>query len=200
MSDIIRAIVSFFTAFFMLPSLIFCGTDNINDNVYGKVKPDTWVAVDGLGRSLPTYEDVGETDNRKFVGLFYWTWHYNFASEFEADNVTEILEKNPEAVRDFSHPVWENTPSGKPYHWNKPLFGYYQNLDEYVVRKHAEMIADAGVDVIVFDCTNGTYTWQPAYETLFKVFDEAISEGVNVPQVAFMLPFSASEEDRKSVV
>ena len=82
MSDIIRAIVSFFTAFFMLPSLIFCGTDNINDNVYGKVKPDTWVAVDGLGRSLPTYEDVGETDNRKFVGLFYWTWHYNFASEF----------------------------------------------------------------------------------------------------------------------
>lgn len=199
MSDIIRAIVSFFTAFFMLPSLIFCGTDNINDNVYGKVKPDTWVAVDGLGRSLPTYEDVGETDNRKFVGLFYWTWHYNFASEFEADNVTEILEKNPEAVRDFSHPVWENTPSGKPYHWNKPLFGYYQNLDEYVVRKHAEMIADAGVDVIVFDCTNGTYTWQPAYETLFKVFDEAISEGVNVPQVAFMLPFSASEDANTSL-
>ena len=199
MSDIIRAIVSFFTAFFMLPSLIFCGTDNINDNVYGKVKPDTWVAVDGLGRSLPTYEDVGETDNRKFVGLFYWTWHYNFASEFEADNVTEILKKNPEAVRDFSHPVWENTPSGKPYHWNKPLFGYYQNLDEYVVRKHAEMIADAGVDVIVFDCTNGTYTWQPAYETLFKVFDEAISEGVNVPQVAFMLPFSASEDANTSL-
>lgn len=199
MSDIIRAIVSFFTAFFMLPSLIFCGTDNINDNVYGKVKPDTWVAVDGLGRSLPTYEDVGETDNRKFVGLFYWTWHYNFASEFEADNVTEILEKNPEAVRDFSHPVWENTPSGKPYHWNKPLFGYYQNLDEYVVRKHAEMIADAGVDVIIFDCTNGTYTWQPAYETLFKVFDEAISEGVNVPQVAFMLPFSASEDANTSL-
>lgn len=199
MSDIIRAIVSFFTAFFMLPSLIFCGTDNINDNVYGKVKPDTWVAVDGLGRSLPTYEEVGETDNRKFVGLFYWTWHYNFASEFEADNVTEILKKNPEAVRDFSHPVWENTPSGKPYHWNKPLFGYYQNLDEYVVRKHAEMIADAGVDVIVFDCTNGTYTWQPAYETLFKVFDEAISEGVNVPQVAFMLPFSASEDANTSL-
>ena len=199
MSDIIRAIVSFFTAFFMLPSLIFCGTDNINDNVYGKVKPDTWVAVDGLGRSLPTYEEVGETDNRKFVGLFYWTWHYNFASEFEADNVTEILKKNPEAVRDFSHPVWENTPSGKPYHWNKPLFGYYQNLDEYVVRKHAEMIADAGVDVIVFDCTNGTYTWQPAYETLFKVFDEAINEGVNVPQVAFMLPFSASEDANTSL-
>lgn len=202
MTEIIKAIVSFFTAISLLPSLLgvsLFGTENTNDNTYGEVRPDTWVAVDGLGRSLPAYEEVGETDNEKFVGLFYWAWHYNFASTNEADNVTQILEKTPEAVRDFSHPVWENTYSGKPYHWNEPLFGYYQNLDEYVVRKHAEMIADAGVDVIIFDCTNGTYTWQPAYEALFKVFDEAIAEGVNVPQVAFMLPFSASEDAATSL-
>lgn len=202
MSAVIRAIMSVLTAICMLPSIInvwFYGTNNINENTNGKVQPDTWAAVDGLGRTLPTYAEVGETDNEKFVGLFYWLWHYNFASGFEADNVTEILKETPEAVRDFSHPVWENTPSGKPYHWNEPLFGYYQNLDEYVVRKHAEMIADAGVDVIIFDCTNGSYTWQPAYETLFKVFDEAISEGVNVPQIAFMLPFDASEDAATSL-
>lgn len=197
MSAFLKAILSVLTAIFMLPSMFnvyLFGTKNINDNSYGEVRPDTWVAVDGLGRSLPTYSEVGETDREKFVGLFYWTWHYNFASTNEADNVTEILKKYPEAVNDFSHPAWENTYSGKPYHWNEPLFGYYQNLDEYVVRKHAEMIADAGVDVIIFDCTNGSYTWQPAYEVLFKVFDEAIKEGVNVPQIAFMLPFAASEE------
>lgn len=202
MSSIIRAIVSVFTAICMLPTMInvwFYGTNNINENSNGRVKPDTWVAVDGLGRTLPTYAEVGETDNEKFVGLFYWLWHYNFASSFEADNVTEILKEAPEAVRDFSHPVWENTESGKPYHWNEPLFGYYQNLDEYVVRKHAEMIADAGVDVIIFDCTNGSFTWQPAYETLFKVFDEAIAEGVNVPQIAFMLPFTSSEDAATSL-
>lgn len=202
MSSVIRAIASAIAVICMLPTMInawFFGTNNINENAYGEVKPDTWVAVDGLGRTLPTYAEVGEKDNEKFVGLFYWLWHYNFASGFEADNVTEILQKTPEAVRDFSHPVWENTPNGKPYHWNEPLFGYYQNLDEYVVRKHAEMIADAGVDVIIFDCTNGTYTWQPAYETLFKVFDEAIAEGVNVPQIAFMLPFDASEDANTSL-
>lgn len=202
MSSVIRAIVSFFTAICMLPTMInicFFGTKNINENANGEVKPDTWVAVDGLGRTLPTYAEVGETDNEKFVGLFYWLWHYNFASGFEADNVTEILKETPEAVRDFSHPVWESTPNGKPYHWNEPLYGYYQNLDEYVVRKHAEMIADAGVDVIIFDCTNGTFTWQPAYETLFKVFDEAIAEGVNVPQIAFMLPFNASKDTNTSL-
>ncbi len=202
MAAILKAIISVFTAIFMLPSAInifLFGTRNINENTYGDVKPDTWVAVDGLGRNLPDYEDVGEKDKGKFVGLFYWTWHYNFASDFEADNVTETLKKAPEAVRDFSHPVWKNTPSGKPYHWNEPLYGYYQNLDEYVVRKHAELIADAGVDVIIFDCTNGNYTWQPAYEVLFKVFDEAIKEGVKVPQIAFMLPFNDSEDANKSL-
>ncbi len=196
MSKVFQAIISFFTTVFMLPSMLgvaLFGTDNINANVYGEVRPDTWVAVDGLGRTLPTYEEVGERDDEKFVGLFYWTWHYNFASTQEADNATEVLKEYPEALHDFNHPAWENTYDGKPYYWNEPLFGYYQNLDEYVVRKHAEMIADAGVDVIIFDCTNGSETWIPAYETLFRVFDEAIKEGVNVPQIAFLLPFSNDE-------
>ncbi len=198
----LKSVLAFLLSFIMIPSFFsirLYGTDNINENVYGEVRPDTWVAVDGLGRSLPTYEEVGATDNEKFVGLFYWIWHYNFASGFEADNVTEILEQYPEALYDINHPAWENTENGKPYHWNEPLYGYYQNLDEYVVRKHAELIADAGVDVIIFDCTNGTFTWQPAYEVLFKVFDEAIKEGVNVPQIAFMLPFAASEDTRISL-
>lgn len=202
MAAIIRAILSVFTAIMMLPSMLniyLFGTKNINTNSYGDVRPDTWVAVDGLGRTLPTYTEVGETDDEKFVGLFYWLWHYNFASGFEADNVTEILEKYPEALYDINHPAWENTENGKPYHWNEPLYGYYQNLDEYVVRKHAELIADAGVDVIIFDCTNGSFTWQPAYEVLFRVFDEAIAEGVNVPQIAFMLPFSSSADAKTSL-
>lgn len=196
MSKVFQAIISFFTTIFMLPSMLgvaLFGTDNINANVYGEVRPDTWVAVDGLGRTLPTHEEVGERDDEKFVGLFYWTWHYNFASTQEADNATEVLKEYPEALHDFNHPAWENTYDGKPYYWNEPLFGYYQNLDEYVVRKHAEMIADAGVDVIIFDCTNGSETWAPAYETLFRVFDEAIKEGVNVPQISFLLPFSDEE-------
>ena len=196
MSKVFQVIISFFTTVFMLPSMLgvaLFGTDNINTNTYGEVRPDTWVAVDGLGRTLPTYEEVGERDDEKFVGLFYWTWHYNFASTQEADNATEVLKEYPEALHDFNHPAWENTYDGKPYYWNEPLFGYYQNLDEYVVRKHAEMIADAGVDVIIFDCTNGSETWVPAYETLFRVFDEAIKEGVNVPQISFLLPFSDEE-------
>ena len=202
MSAVLKAILSVFTTIFMLPSMIgigLFGTDNINENYYGEVRPDTWVAVDGLGRTLPTYVEVGERDGEKFVGLFYWIWHANFASGFEAENATEILSEHPEALYDYNHPAWGERPDGKPYYWNEPLYGYYQNLDEYVVRKHAEMIADAGVDVIIFDCTNGTDTWDSAYEVLFKVFDEAIKDGVNVPQIAFMLPFSSDENSKISL-
>ncbi len=201
-TKIISAITALFTCLSLIPSSVktlLVGTENINTNTYGEVKPDTWAAVDGLGRTLPMYADVGATDNEKFVGMFYWLWHYNFATDFEADNTSEIISQFPQAIYDVNHPAWENTPNGKPYHWNEPLFGYYQNLDEYVVRKHAELIADAGVDVIIFDCTNGTFTWKPAYEVLFKVFDEAIKEGVNVPQIAFMLPFSASSDTAASL-
>ena len=175
------------------------GIDNVNENAYGEVNPDTWVAVDGLGRTLPACEETGEKNKEKFVGLFYWTWHYQHSLNRPARNVTEMLLQDPDAVRDYDNPVWTDTEDGCPHYWNEPLFGYYTNLDEYVVRKHAELIADAGVDVIIFDCTNGTFLWEEGYETLFKVFDEAIKEGVNVPQIAFMLPFNADSDPNTSL-
>ncbi len=170
------------------------GIDNLNDNTYGEINPDTWTAVDGLGRTLPSYEEAGEKKQEKFVGLFYWTWHYHHSQNRPARNISQMLLKDPDAVRDFDNPVWTDTEDGCPHYWNEPLFGYYTNLDEYVVRKHAELIADAGVDVIIFDCTNGTQIWEEGYEVLFRIFEEARSEGVNVPQIAFMLPFSSSED------
>lgn len=175
------------------------GIDNVNENTYGDVNPDTWVATDGLGRTLPTYEEAGEKNQEKFVGLFYWTWHYHHSQNRPARNVTEMLSKDPGAVRDFDNPIWTDDGDGIPHYWNEPLFGYYTNVDEYVVRKHAEMIADAGVDVIIFDCTNGTEVWEDGYEALFKIFEEARVEGVNVPQVAFMLPFNAGEDPNTSL-
>lgn len=175
------------------------GIENVNENAYGEVNPDTWTAVDGLGRTLPTFEEAGEKNKEKFVGLFYWTWHYHHLQNRPARNITEMLIQNPNAVRDFDNPVWTDNEDGCPHYWNEPLFGYYTNLDEYVVRKHAELIADAGVDVIIFDCTNGTQIWEEGYETLFKIFKEASEEGVNVPQIAFMLPFNSGEDPKTSL-
>ncbi|MDP4206736.1 MAG: hypothetical protein Q8859_12165, partial [Bacteroidota bacterium] len=147
-------------------------------------------ATDALGRALPTNKEVGGPKNGKYVGLFYWTWHTNFANNIPY-NTSEILAKDPSAIDNYNSPSWP--VSGGTYFWNQPLFGYYRDTDDWVLRKHAEMLADAGVDAIFFDCTNGSFTWQESYMELCKVFEQARKDGVKTPQIVFMLAFSPTD-------
>ncbi len=153
--------------------------------------PDTWDATDGLGRELPDNSETGDVREDKYVGLFYWTWHGDYAEKYKPYNITQITSQYPSAVNNINHSAWG--PIGSVHYWNEPLFGYYSTLDEWVLRKHAEMLADAGVDVIIFDNTNGTFTWRESYTKLLEVFAEARADGVNTPKIAFMLPFIATE-------
>ena len=124
--------------------LLSCYLGCFTVSAQGNINPGSWVAVDGLGRTVANYEEVGDKDESKFVGMFYWTWHLSQSSGKKAYNVTEIINQYPEARNDWNHKAWVNTPSGTPYFWDEPMFGYYVNSDTYVVRKHAEMLADAG--------------------------------------------------------
>ena len=151
-----------------------------------KVRPDTWAAVDGLGRTVSDYGSVGEPRKNKFVGVYFWTWHNHFAGS-PARNLSQLIAANPEARNDFDHPAWGGTPEWTPFFWNEPIFGYYRTTDRYVIRKQAELLADAGVDVIFFDCTNDTYIFKDAYRAVFQEFQEAKEDGVNVPKIAFTL-------------
>ncbi|MBO7399381.1 MAG: hypothetical protein J6V10_09825 [Clostridia bacterium] len=145
-----------------------------------------WAFVDGLGRPSLEYKDAGSKKEKK-VGIFYWTWHYNFAG-IKPTNVQLILDEYPEARNDYNHKIWKKNNVGT-YFWNEPLFGYYQETDDYVLRKHAELLADAGVDFVLFDCTNQDLTWEPAYINLLEVWSKARAEGVKTPQIGFMMPF-----------
>lgn len=145
-----------------------------------------WMAVDGLGRTLPTYEEIGNKKER-LVGIFYWTWHNNNAKGKPA-NVNEILKNHPDAIDKYEHRVWKDY-NGAAFFWNEPLFGYYTEMDDYVLRKHAELLADAGIDFVLFDCTNGTLLFENEFRNLLKVWSQAKAEGVNVPKISFMLPF-----------
>ncbi len=143
-----------------------------------------WTFVDGLGRPAVEYKDAGDRNNKK-VGIFFWTWHYNFAGR-KALNVQQIIDKYPEAKNDYNHKAW-NRDDG-PYFWNEPIWGYY-SIDHYVMRKQGELLADAGVDFVLFDCTNQDLTWDKCYMELLSVWAEARADGVKTPQVGFMLPF-----------
>ena len=189
----------FMSVVLMITSAFPClfGGTNTNPAADTQIMPETWAAVDGLGRTLPCAGEVREADDSKFVAMFYWTWHTDHAKNLTAKNVTDILAQHPEILHDFDSPLWEaesSYPDGRPFYWNEPIWGYYTDLDAYVVRKNAELLADAGVDVIVFDCTNGTLTWDSSCMKLFEVFEQAKQDGVRVPKIAYMLPFSASED------
>ena len=159
-----------------------------------EILPSTWAAVDGLGRTLSLNEKVGNKREDKIVAMFYWTWHYPWINDHEPITTGSVLDKYPEAVNDWEHPAWNNAYDGRPYFWGEPLYGFYSNLDEYVLRKHAELLADADIDVVFFDTTNGTNLFVEGYEALLKVWSEAKKQGVDVPKISFILNFGTMED------
>jgi len=160
---------------------------------------DAWAATDALGRRLPGHAAVGDPRPDRYVALFYWTWHVDGKTDLGPVNVNEIVTRHPEATNDYDHPVWKEIGHVVGHHWNEPLFGYYRGTDPWVYRKHAEMLADAGVDVVVFDCTNGTFTWKEAYDVLGEVWMAARRDGVRTPQIAFLCPFAPHDDSRVNI-
>ena len=178
----------FLTIIILMSTLSLCAS--------ASVLPSTWTAVDGLGRTLSDFEEVGAKRNDRFVGMFYWTWHFRWVNDHEPVTTGSILSKFPEAVNDWEHPAWNGTYSGYPHFWDEPLYGFYTSTDEYVLRKHAELLADANVDTVIFDTTNSTLVFEEAYMKLLEVWSRAREDGVATPDVMFILNFAGSEDCR----
>ena len=154
-----------------------------------EVMPDTWVFTDGLGRVSLTNAEVGDPREDKTVSMFFWTWHNGRPTVI---NVNDAAEKYPEAVRDYNHPVW--TPSNFQGSWNEPIYGHYESTDQWVLRRQAELLANAGVDAVLTDNTNGSITHKAGYTALFEAWSDAMDDGVLTPKVSFMLPFGGGAD------
>ncbi|OLT23627.1 hypothetical protein BJF79_45905 [Actinomadura sp. CNU-125] len=151
---------------------------------------DTWVATDGLGRALPEHAEVGGPRTDRFVGVFYFLWLGQHSTTGPHD-IGRILAANPDAINDRDDPAWG--PEGHFHHWTEPYFGYYLSDDAWVIRRHATMLADAGVDTLIFDITNA-FTYRSVYRTLLDTFAEVRALGGTTPQVAFLAPFGAPRQ------
>lgn len=150
-----------------------------------------WPAVDGLGRVLPEYEEVGPPRANKFVGVFYFLWlGQHDITDTGPFNVREIMNRHPDALKTPTSPPWG--PGGHMYFWDEPLFGYYLNSDPWVLRRHAYLLADAGIDTLIFDTTNNS-TYRDVYMELCKVFAQVREEGGSTPYIAFMVNTDAGE-------
>jgi len=146
---------------------------------------DTWVATDALGRTVPTNPVAPAPRADRTVGIFYFLWLGEHIQGGPFD-VTKILAADPQAMRKPDSPLWG--PLYAPHHWGESLFGYYLTNDEEVLRKHAQMLADAGVDVVIFDVTNQV-TYRDWYRALLRVWADLRRLGNRTPQVAFLTPF-----------
>ena len=150
---------------------------------YQDIYSDTWVATDGVGRVMPTSEDVPlKTDKDRTVGIFYVTWHtqnLHNGKEYRAD-VSRVLAQDPYASRNNDSPAWTKSS----YHWGEPEWGYFLSQDEYVIRKDMSMLTDAGVDMIIFDVTNAVLYWDEWAVTL-RTMAQMKKEGNKVPKFCF---------------
>ena len=141
------------------------------------------VATDALGRKLPTYEQVGSPKPNRWVGLFYWQWHGpdRWGPDY---NVTEFLKTHPK-FRDFqAHP--KGGPEDPTWYWAEPLFGYYKSTDPWIIRKHLTLLADAGVDFLFLDYTNGSI-YDTELKQFLEVAEDLKAKGVSVPRLVFFL-------------
>jgi hypothetical protein len=153
-----------------------------------------WPATDALARRLPTAADrsVRPPRSDRFVGIFYFLWHDNHGGKRAAGDgpydVSKILARDPGAVNHPASPLWG--PIGMYHYWAEPLYGYYLSTDQWVIQRHAQLLADAGIDTLIFDTTNAV-TYPHVYHKICDVFSDMRRRGGQTPSIAFMVNTSA---------
>lgn len=169
------------------------------DGPYAEVD-GVYAGTDDLGRVLSENEET--TDAERSVGIFYFLWAGtdaggNFKSNYGPYDNSVVLQKfkeqYPEGTR-LTSEIWESLGGarvGDQAYWGKPLFDYYTSSDEWVYRKHCQMLTDAGIDYIVFDTTN-SLIYEQNVRTLISVWYEYLEAGYDVPKLAFYTHSDAS--------
>ncbi|MDD3039339.1 hypothetical protein [Bacteroides sp.] len=161
------------------------------------VDPSLWCAIDGQGNKIDPetaiYPDIAERRN-KYVGIFYFIWHgcHGYDKPANHNDVQIPTATDVESPYDLSKILAKNSvqpqwgPPHVMHHWGEPYLGYYVSNDEWVIRKHAQMLSDAGVDVVILDVTNA-YTYVPVVKTILDIYTQMRREGSSTPQFAFIL-------------
>ena len=159
-----------------------------------------YAGTDDLGRSLYTQYSEYTTTNHKqvvsdprtvgvygqngehYVGIFYFLWMGEHG-DTGAHDMTHIVEEyGDKAFNTSTCPAWGSV--GQMHHFAEPLYGYYYSSDQWVMRKHMELLANANVDFLYIDVTNGYEYYDNAIK-LMEVCHEMNEQGYDAPQIVF---------------
>ena len=148
---------------------------------------DTWTATDGAWRNV---SGDGSAVTDKLVGIFYEVWHTSthttYPDQLLYDHNAIYAQGGAEALKE----AIASGPLGWAHYWAEPYFGYYLSTDRWIIRKHASMLADIGVDFIYLDVTNGE-PFTNVYKTIFREYRAMREEGMDTPDICFFLSDSA---------
>jgi len=148
-----------------------------------------WPATDALGRDLPITIETDSVRQNRCVGMFYFLTHGPDRGDLPK-NIMSILAQDPDILSKPESKLW-GPPNG-PYYWAEPLYGYYNSKDPWVIRRHANLLVDAGIDTIIFDTTN-RITYRDVYMQICEVWSQVRREGGRTPQICFMVNTKAGE-------
>jgi hypothetical protein len=136
-----------------------------------------WVATDAIGRSLPDYNAVGGQRAERYIGMFYWLWHpYIRLKPGQQKTTTQLIQENPNS------PAFECNDT----YWGEPEDGFYHPEDPWSTRRNLQMLANAGVDFIYIDFTNGSQGCD-ALNSFMSVALDMYNAGTPVPKIVFFL-------------
>ena len=147
-----------------------------------------WPATDALSRSMPDPASVSAPREDRFIGIFYFLWH-NRGFDRLPNDISKILPLDPDILKKPDSPLWGG---GGMYYWGEPLYGYYDARDPWVIRRHANLLVDAGVDTVIFDTTNRR-TYPDVYMAICRVWSQILKEGGRTPRLCFMVNTKAGE-------
>lgn len=158
-----------------------------NDPIYTS---GGFAGTDDVGRSLFNSNAVGVygDNGEHYVGIFYFLW-MGMHGDPGVYDLTKIQHKYGQNARNanFIDPETGNRIYGQigQMHWmGEPLYGYYYSSDEWVMRKHVELLTNAGVDFLYIDVTNAQIYSDNA-KKLMKVLHEYNEMGYNAPKIVF---------------
>ena len=177
MNKIMKAI----TALLSTATFIFggCGMNGNADDASvsdERFTVNSLCATDDLARVI---SPKGKKDEKKYVGIWYSLWEGQHQSlQYEINNIQLLLDEgNISKLNDLSD-------AGQFYYWGKPLYGYYNMQDPWVLTRHIELFTMAGIDFLCIDATN-QFDYLDVGETLLGLLKKFKEQGFDVPKVMF---------------
>lgn len=163
----------------------------VSDDLIKDYYEDTWAATDSFGRRVADYSETGDVKSgQRKVGMLYWHW-FNGNGTTNATVISDVIEKHPDAMSAAGAAAWSS--AGMTV-WDEPVYGYYNSFDYWVYRRHIELLAAAGVDAVLPDCSNGGSLRIKALNVMAQATRDAIKDGINAPKLSIFTANWTNEE------